>query len=168
MDAYTSVLDALRADRCRRLRDYTPVPGARFTTWLVVVARRLCLDHVRRRYGRPQSDDPARRDEHAVRRRLENLVAAEIDPEMLTTDAAAPDQALRNSELAAALRDALADLEPLDRLLLALRFEDDRPVREIATALQLPSVFHVYRRLAAVLAIVREALERRGVREAEP
>jgi RNA polymerase sigma factor (sigma-70 family) len=169
MDGFAHVLAALREDRCRRLRAYAPTPGARFTTWLVVVTRRLVLDHIRQRYGRARSTDDARREEQVVRRRLENLVAAEIDPDVLsTTDADGPDGTVRGHELAAALRDALGELDPPDRLLLALRFEDERPVREIAKVLGFPSVFHVYRRLAAALALVREALARRGVLEPEP
>ena len=169
MDAYAYVLEALREDCYRRLRAYTPDPRARFTTWLVVVARRLVLDFHRRRYGRPRSEDELRRAERAARRRLEDLVAAEIEPDQLTTSPAnSPDTALRRRELAAALRAALDELPPPDRLLLALRFEDERPVKEIAGALGLPTVFHVYRRLGAVLGELRGALARRGVEEPEP
>src|SRR3989454_11788769 len=53
MDAYTSMLERLREDDYRRLRGYAPDGRSKFTTWLVVVARRLCLDLLRRRYGRP-------------------------------------------------------------------------------------------------------------------
>jgi hypothetical protein len=52
--------------------------------------------------------------------------------------------------------------------LLALRFEDDRSVRDIARTLGLPSVFHVYRRLGSTLSILRRALEKRGIDSAEP
>jgi RNA polymerase sigma factor (sigma-70 family) len=169
MDSYTYVLEALREDCCRRLRAYAPDPRTRFTTWLVVVARRLVLDFHRRRYGRPRSEDEARRAERATRRRLEDLVAAKLDPDQLTTSSTnSPDAALRHRELADALRSALGELHPSDRLLLALRFEDDRPVREIAGTLGLPTVFHVYRRLGAALDALRGALARRGVEEPEP
>jgi RNA polymerase sigma factor (sigma-70 family) len=169
MDAYAYVLEALREDCYRRLRAYTPDPRTRFTTWLVVVARRLVLDFHRRRYGRPRSEDELRRAERAARRRLEDLVAAEIEPDQLTTSPAnSPDAALRRRELADALRAALDELPPPDRLLLALRFEDERSAREIAGALGLPTVFHVYRRLGAVLGELRGALARRGVEEPEP
>lgn len=169
MDAYAHVLEALRENRSRRLRAYAPTPRARFTTWLVVVTRRLVLDYHRHRFGRSRSTDEVRREEHAARRRLENLVAAEIDPDMLTAaDADGPDGAVRNRELVEALQQALAALDPSDRLLLSLRFVDGRPVREIATLLGLPTVFHVYRRQATALAGVRAALARRGVMEAEP
>ena len=167
MDGYAYVLEALREDRCQRLRTYVPDPRTRFTTWLVVVARRLLLDHHRRRYGRPRSQDESHRAEHAARRRLEDLVVAELDPEALSSSARAPDGGLLEREIADALGAAIRGLDPRDRLLLALRFEDDRPVREIAAMLGLPSVFHVYRRLGAVLAGLRRALAARGVDGAE-
>lgn len=169
MDGYAHVLEALREDCYRRLRAYTPQGSTRFTTWLVVVTRRLLLDHQRHRYGRPRSDDGARREEHVTRRRLEDLVAAEIDPEQLAISSSnSPDFGLRRAELTRALRQALDELDPADRLLLALRFEDARPVREIATTMKLPTVFHVYRRVEAALSELKRALARRGVDEPEP
>jgi len=51
MDRYTFILDKLREHDCRRLRGYQP-REARFSTWLVVVARRLCSDFDRERYGK--------------------------------------------------------------------------------------------------------------------
>lgn len=169
LDGYAHVLEALRADNFRRLRAYTPRGRTRFTTWLVAVSRRLLLDHHRHRYGRPRSEDDARRTEHATRRRLEDLVAAEVDPDRLTATATtAADSAVRRQELADALRQALDELDTADRLLLALRFEDERPVREIAAILRVPTVFHVYRRIGVVLAAVRRGLARRGVEGPEP
>jgi len=41
MDAYAYVLERLRERDCARLRTYADGGPARFTTWLVVVARRL-------------------------------------------------------------------------------------------------------------------------------
>ena len=164
MDGYAYVLEALREDDCHRLRAYVPDGKTRFTTWLVVVTRRLLLDHFRRRYGRPRSEDDARRVEHAARRRLTDLLSAEVDPDSLESSAAnSPDAKIRREDLATMLRLAVAELDPPDRLLLALRFEDDRPVREIATMLGLPTVFHVYRRLGVVVAVLRRSLARRGV-----
>jgi RNA polymerase sigma factor (sigma-70 family) len=169
MDGYAHVLEALRENDFRRLRGYVPDGRTRFSTWLVVVVRRLLLDHYRHRYGRPRSERESRRADHLVRRRLEDLVAAEVDPDELeAASAGRPDTAVRRAELADALRSALAELPPADRLLLALRFEDERPVKEIASMLALPTVFHVYRRLAAVLAVLKAALARRGVETPEP
>jgi RNA polymerase sigma factor (sigma-70 family) len=169
MDGYAYVLEALREDCCRRLRAYTPDARSQFTTWLVVVTRRLLLDHHRRRYGRWRGEDHARPAEQAARRRLEDLIASEVDPARLTTSATnSPELAVRQRELADVLRRALEELDSGDRLLLTLRFEDDRPVRQIAAMLGLPTVFHVYRRLGAVLERLKRALARRGVHESEP
>jgi RNA polymerase sigma factor (sigma-70 family) len=168
MNGYAFILDALREDDCRRLRAYVPAPGTQFTTWLVVVARRLLLDHHRQRYGRPRSQDETHRAEHAARRRLEDLVAAELDPEELRSAAESPDAGVMRHELTTALRSVLAALDPPDRLLLALRFEDERPMREIAAALGMPTVFHAYRRLAAILATLKRSLARHGVEAPEP
>ena len=168
MDGYAYVLDALREDRCRRLRAYVPDSRTQFSTWLVVVARRLLLDHHRRRYGRPRSEAGARRAEHVARRRLEDLVA-ELDPDQLTSSAASsPDAPLRRRELSHALRSALDELDSSDRQLLALRFGDDRPVREIAAVLGVPTFFGVYRRLDSALGALRGALAQRGVEEPDP
>lgn len=169
MDAYAHVLAALREDDCGRLRAYLPDGKTKFTTWLMVVTRRLALDHLRHRYGRSRSDDETRRAEQTSRRRLEDLLSDAIEPDQLPgTSGDSPDAEIRRRELTEALRRTVALLDPESRLLLALRFVDERSVREIARTLRLPSVFHVYRRLAALLARVRAELARRGVEEPEP
>ena len=169
MDAYAHLLEQLRADDLRRLRGYADDGRSKFTTWLVVVARRLCLDHVRQRYGRLQDDTPQAREAQAARRRLIDHVTDEIDVDELHAEAAGDaDTQLRTAELTRALAAALAGLDPSDRLLLRLRFEDELSAREIAEILHYPSQFHVYRRLNALLAQMRGALAHGGVREAEP
>lgn len=169
MDAYTHVLEALREDNCWRLRAYTPDGKTKFTTWLMVVTRRLALDHVRHRYGRSRGETESRRAEQASRRRLEDLLAEEIEPDQLpSTSSSEPDAGIRRVELINALRNAVSGLDPAERLLLVLRFVDERSVRDIARTLRLPSVFHVYRRLATVLARLRATLARQGVDNAEP
>src|SRR6185503_13736524 len=52
MDRYAFVLEQLRHDDFRRLRAYVADGRSEFSTWLVVVAQRLCRDHQRHRYGR--------------------------------------------------------------------------------------------------------------------
>ena len=169
MDAYLYALDALRQDNGRRLSTYVAEPSTKFSSWLVVVVRRLALDHLRARYGRSRSEDREHQDAQLTRRRLEDLVVEEIDPDALVADSAIDtDLAVRRRDLLDALRRALDELDPSDRLILALRFEDERPVREIARIVGLPSVFHVYRRVANALSIVRRGLARRGVEDAEP
>ncbi len=161
MDAYAFVLEGLRDDDYRRLRAYAADGRSKFTTWLVVVARRLCLDHHRRRYGRLRSDAPGEQQAHAARRRLQDLIAAELDltPEP-TGDA---QQSLEAGERRATLEAVLNALTPRDRLVLKLRYEDDLSAREIAGLLGLPTPFHVYRRLNALLVELRGTLRDRGL-----
>jgi RNA polymerase sigma factor (sigma-70 family) len=169
MDTYTFVLEQLREQKCRRLRAYTARGGARFSTWLLVVAKRLCVDFHRRRYGRPQGTAEARPHEapsveRSARRRLVDLTAEAIDPDTIAdSDGRGPEAELRLGQLRRALATALERLEPADRLLLAMRFEDQRPAAEIARALSFPTQFHVYRRINKLLEELRGALEARGV-----
>lgn len=169
MDRYAFTLEGLRADDFRRLRQYRPDGTTRFTTWLVVVARRLCLDHDRTVYGRPRRADDRLLQEHQTRRRLVDLVAEEIDLETLTTlDSLGTDARVRRREVREALETSLATLELEDRLLLRLRFEDAAPVSDIARLLEMPTVFHVYRRIRKVLSRLRAELETHGVDGSRP
>jgi RNA polymerase sigma-70 factor, ECF subfamily len=168
MDAYTHLLEQLPQDDNRRLKQYLEDAGAQFTTWLVIVARRLCIDFLRQRYGRAPPT-PSRMADHAMRRRLEDLVGVEIgELTGLTEPGAGPDEKLRRRDLDSALRTCLAQLSPAHRLLLTLRFEDDLPVREIAKLLRYPTPFHVYRTLNSLLAELRRSLAVHGVTQAEP
>jgi RNA polymerase sigma factor (sigma-70 family) len=165
MDRYAYVLEQLRQDDFRRLRKYVSDGRGKFTTWLVVVIRRLCVDEVRSRYGRQRGEaEEAQRQ----RRDLADLVGAEVDVDLLAGAGASPDEALRAKELSERLAGAIAELEASDRLVLRLRFEDDAPVSEIARALSLPSVFHVYRSLNRIYDQLRSALGETGVRDAAP
>lgn len=168
MDAYTDLLRCLSQDDYPRLRQFREDAGAQFTTWLVVVSRRLCVDFLRQRYGRTPTVS-SKGPEHAMRRRLEDLLAVEIgDRTDLPEPRPGPEETLRQRDLHRALAAALAQLPPAHRLLLSLRFEDDLPVREIATLLHYPTRFHVHRTLNAVLADLRRRLVAGGVDGATP
>ena len=172
MDAYAHVLERLREDDYRRLRGYVGDGRSAFTTWLVVVSRRLCIDHYRRRYGRPprgETSEAAARAERASRRRLFDLSPSRVDFTAIVDDKApTPDAPLRVAERDDALVGAMSALDPEDRVLLKLRFEDDLSAREIAEVLQMPSAFHVYRRLAFLYASLRRGLVARGVENSAP
>ncbi|PYP58744.1 MAG: hypothetical protein DMD40_04710 [Gemmatimonadetes bacterium] len=169
MDAYAYVLERLRADDCRRLRDYAPDGRTKFTTWLVVVARRLCLDLLRRRYGRspPASAgrDPA--VQRAARRRLVDLVAGG-DPDDIAAPGGDPTHSLNAAEVSRTLTQLTSRLHADDRLLLKLRFDDELSAPEIARLLGLSTPFHVYRRLTFLFGELRGALRERGIHGAEP
>lgn len=168
MDRYAYVLERFRDDDFRRLRAYRPGGSASFTTWLVVVTRRLCIDFVRERYGRvrtreDESEERARQ-RHATRKRLTDLVAEELDPERLAgDDGRRLESRIAAEETTEVLGEVLAGLPGRDRLLLALRFEHDLTAREIAGIMDFPSQFHVYRRLRKVLGELRTRLRERGV-----
>jgi RNA polymerase sigma factor (sigma-70 family) len=167
MDAYTFVLEQLRADDFRRLREFAADPRSKLSTWLVVVARRLCLDLYRRRYGRNRGSEST--NGRIVRRRLRDLLTEQLDVcDLQPTHTGGAELAVREAELRVALDEALTTVEPRDRLLLHLRFDDDLSAQEIARLLDFPSPFHVYRRVNALLAQLRRSLEQRGIVSAVP
>jgi RNA polymerase sigma factor (sigma-70 family) len=130
----------------------------------VVVARRLCLDQYRERYGRPRGEGIVSADATVARRRIEDLLVSELDlAQVPDASASDPAETIDGESRRRALRNAVATLQSADRLLLQLRFEHDLPAREIAGLLHFQTPFHVYRRLNAVLATLRVALVRRGV-----
>ena len=167
MDAYAEVLEHLRAADFKRLRDFALHPRSRTSTWLVVVARHVSVDIYRRRYGRPGSDGTVA--QRRTRRRLHDLVAEQLElHDVPGPESAHTDLPVRRSELYDALHAALTELGPGETLLLKLRFVDDLSASEIARVLDLPSPFHVYRRLNALLAELKRSLGRRGVESALP
>ena len=167
MDAYTLVIEQLRADDFRRLREFAADPRSKLSTWLVVVARRLCLDLYRRRYGRVGGMNS--RAQRAVRRRLQDLIGEDLDlHEIPAAHGGSAELALRRSELRGALEQVLSTLNPEDQLVLRLRFDGDLTAQEIARLLGAPSALHVYRRINALLAVLRRGLQRRGIESAVP
>jgi RNA polymerase sigma factor (sigma-70 family) len=174
MDAYARVLERLRADDCRRLRAYVPDGRSRFTTWLVAVVRRLCLDWHRESFGRARADGSAEAREARERRRRLRTLAQDVGIEEFddAVDAGtlenSPDEQLRAVELHDALEAALATLPPSDQVLLRLRFDDDLSAQQIARTLHYPTPFHVYRRINALLAQLRAALKARGIESSVP
>ncbi len=171
MDRYQHLLGALRADDFRRLRAYHPDARSSFPSWLTVVARRVCVDFHRTRHGRggrPVADAEAADAARRARRRLQALAGDELDPDTLASSEADPDTTLRLAERHAAMERALATLEPRDRLLIRLRFDDEVPVSRIAAMMGFPTVFHAYRRLRVVLEELRGRLGTEGIDHVAP
>jgi RNA polymerase sigma factor (sigma-70 family) len=168
MDRYAFVLDQLKRDDCRRLRNYDGNRGAQFTTWLVVVVRRLSLDEYRQRNGRQQGTDDEARARHEMRRRLSALIGGDAELEAVREKRNDPHDALRAADLHDALESAISTLEARDRVILRLRFQDDESVPTIARVIRAPSAGHVYRRLEALLAELRSKLVAAGITDASP
>lgn len=176
MDRYAHLLDQLSRDDFRRLRAFAEDGRSSFTSWLVVVAQRICLDQHRQRYGRsrapagpgePPAADRTRDEERAGRRRLVDLVAEAVDPDVLPGASVTPDRLIERDEISGELEAALAALAPREQALLRLRFDDDVPMPEIARLMGFPTRFHAYRCLKNALAELRATLARRGVSDAE-
>jgi RNA polymerase sigma factor (sigma-70 family) len=169
MDRYLFIIQALRENDCRRLRAYTVDGGGKFSTWLLVVARRLCFDQHRARYGRPQSETDAATAQQQERRQLVDLVGSELQLELLESQPEkGPEAECRRRELRAALERALAELSPRERLLVRLRFEDGASVPEIARLMKEGSPFAMYRQLDKLLARLRRSLHASGVEDPAP
>ena len=156
MDRYAWVLEHFRDQDCKRLRGFVADGRGKFTTWLTVVIRRLCLDHDRHQFGRV-SASPGTGVAATPRRLLEVILPPEAIDRI--PDRAPPvDERLEQEQMKERLGEAIAALVPGDRLLLALRYEDDRSAREIAAVLRLPTPFHVYRRLNHIHDVLRRTL----------
>lgn len=170
MDAYAWVLEHLQEDGGRRLSSYSGRHGSRFTTWLVVVARRSCVDFLRHRRGRArgrEDGDGAGPAGLLVRRRLMALAEAVPLTDALSAGGDDPSTAAGVEERDRVVHEVLQGLESRDRLLLALRFDDGLSAPEIARVMGFPSPFHVYRRLNRLLPELRGALSRRGIEGAD-
>jgi RNA polymerase sigma factor (sigma-70 family) len=166
MERYAYILGKLRESDFHRLRTFDPAAGASFSTWLAASARRLCLDHHRSVYGRQRPTLIADRSEtlRTLRRSLVDSLGAEIDADLLPDSSAlgADAQAVlaeRNALLAA----ELVRLTPRERLILALRFQDELSASRIAKVLGLATPFNVYRRLNSILNRLRAGLIARGL-----
>ena len=164
MDRYTYVLDRLREDDFKRLRTFSLNGTGKFTTWLVVVVRRLCIDHHRRSLGRPQANSDGTMDvEFIARRNLAALLADDLDLDQFPAEASqGPDADLIQRERAEQLAAALAELAPKDQLLPTLRYVDDHSPGRVARMLGYSSRFAVHRRLKSLVATLRRRLEDRG------
>ncbi len=162
MDRYTYLLEQLCRDDFRRLRAFGAQGRARFTTWLVVVVRRSLLDYHRHRYGRARGLTPADREEaraaSALRRRLVEMVGEKLDAADIEDSSHDLERGTYATECGEALQAALCDLEPRDQLLVKLRYDSELAAREIADLLGFPTQFHVYRRLNAVVALLRQTV----------
>jgi len=165
MDRYAFVLERLRHDDYRRLRAFDPSGPGRFSTWLTVVARRLCLDYERERYGRApvRAGDGTHADERRTRRRLA-MLSSDVEDLTRLPDPTTPEPAvaITCAALNVALQEERTRLAPADQLLLVYWYEDELSAAASARLLDLPTPFHVYRRVRQLGRILRERLTARG------
>ncbi|HUQ79899.1 MAG TPA: sigma-70 family RNA polymerase sigma factor [Gemmatimonadaceae bacterium] len=167
MDAYATLLERLREDDWRRLRAYSADGRSKFTTWLVVVTRRICVDFVRQKYGR--YGEPANGKATRQARRSLNQLLGTTDLAAIPDDgSSSPEALVRQHELRSHLHRAKGELNADDRLLLRLRFDDDLSASEIARLVGYSTPFHVYRRVNALLTQLRSRLAELGVESAQP
>lgn len=160
MDNFAAVLQALRANDFHRLRQFRHEGRGKFSTWLVAVTRRVCIDEHRRRYGRAQGS--AVPDWKATRRNLAQLLGEEVMLDSVESSADNPDIILEKQELHEALFAALDPLTPQERLLLRYRYEDGLSVPDIARLTGARSPFVVYREIEKLLTTLRASLEKVG------
>lgn len=92
-------------------------PARPFAPWLIAVARHLALDQLRRR--RPESLD-------------------EVDEPVTARPADDPFTHAMSRQRSTRLQAAVASLAPLDREVLALRFEEELALPELAATLDVP------------------------------
>ena len=171
MDRYAYVLERLREDQSRRLQTFVADGRCEFSTWLVVVVQRLCLDHRRQRYGRPRrpANDATEHDlDRLARRRLIDFIAADVDLSVVCDAARGAEDTVRLEQIHHALETALEALPARDRLMVKLRYEDGLPMPEIARHFGFADRFHAYRHLDGVLLTLRSLLERSGVSDTVP
>lgn len=169
MDSYACLLELLRADDYRRIRAYSADGRCKFTTWLVVVTRRACIDFARRKYGRRNGHPLTEGSAAALRRGLALHLRTAADVNLLVDEwLARPEGRMRSKELESLVGSSLRGLSAEDQLLIKLRFADNLAAREIAQVTGAPSPFHVYRRLNAILAALRRRLESVGVNDSAP
>ena len=117
-----------------------------FDAWLFTLARNLAIDHLRR--VRPQSlDEPVADDERA-----ETVV------DRLRSDDAAPFERALASERRTHIGEAMAALPVIYREVLALRFEEEMKIEEIAHVTGTP-LSTVKTRLRRSLEQLRNSLE---------
>jgi len=171
MDRYAYVLERLREDRSRRLHAFVADGRCEFSTWLVVVVQRMCLDQHRQRYGRrrgPGSDAVEHDLDQLARRRLVDFIAADIDLTAISDATRGAEDSMRLDQIYRVLESALEALPVRDRLMIKLRYEDGISMPEIARQLGFADRFHAYRHLDGVLHTLRSLLERSGVSDTVP
>ena len=160
MDRYLFIIERLRENEYRRLKAFRPDGPAQFRTWLLVVARNLCRDHHRARFGRDRGTPAVRRIERRNLAELAGCVDVDLVAHLIPADSA---DSPEKRDALGILRECLGRLAAGDRLLLVYWYDDGLPALEISRLLGLPTPFHVYRRLRAVGRALKSDLLAHGI-----
>jgi len=213
-DCFQFVCEQLSANSLRRLRKFRPEGGALFSTWLRAVARNLCLDWRRKRFGRhrlfksvaqlsifdqevfrsfyerrlsfddayhslrslypslthSQFAESRVRIERALSAKQRGLLNSRLiertspNDDVRLASANVPDPApnpeiqVAKRESAQALRQALSQLPPRERLLIRLRYEQELTLEQVADMLDLGNAQRADREIKTVLSKLRKEL----------
>ncbi len=128
----SDVVQDVFAEASRRLGDYLRQPTVPFFVWLRTLASQQLVTVHRRHFGAERRD--ARREMSLDQEFLDSSSAMAAQ---LAADDTSPSEAALKSELADRLRQALAQMEELDREVLALRHFEGLSNAETATVLNL-------------------------------
>jgi RNA polymerase sigma-70 factor, ECF subfamily len=107
-----------------RRKEYQP--SGRFSSWLWRIALNLCHDELRRRHRHTEAPVD------------EDVTVDETDRSLLSSMAAAPDEAAANRDLGDIIRHALDRLPEPYRAVLVLRHYENLKFHQIAEVLQIP------------------------------
>lgn len=227
-DCYLYICEQLSRNGFKRLLKFRPDGPAKFETWLAVVARNLCLDWLRSRFGRrrafrslermtpfeneifrlhvqrglsldetlaqlkPRNPDATAEAVEAADARIQRTLssrqrwllqqrsaeretvsigvadedgAAAVDPE---DPHPSPELELITREEQSRLDKAVARLEPAQRLLIRLRFEEGLSLAEIARLTGAGDAQRVHHRLTVALGELRKYLHKQPWKIDEP
>jgi RNA polymerase sigma-70 factor (ECF subfamily) len=125
-----------------------------FAAWLMTIASRLCIDHIRRRRVNPVS---------LTQQEPDSEERYEMDVE---DPGPGPDEVTSNSEEERRSNDLIQSLPPHYRVVVVLRHQQDLSYEEIAQALNLP-LGTVKARIHRAREILKQRLEQRGGEEGQ-
>jgi RNA polymerase sigma-70 factor (ECF subfamily) len=123
-------------------------PTRPFAAWLMTIASRLCIDHIRRRKVRPIAMPLVRQDAGTHEEQTIDVVDPGLQPDEITSH--------REEEQQAQL--LIDSLPPHYRIVVVLRHQQDLSYEEIATSLDLP-IGTVKARIHRARALLRQRIE---------
>jgi RNA polymerase sigma-70 factor (ECF subfamily) len=128
----SDVMQEIHLEAARHLGEYLKQPGMPLFLWLRGIAGHKLLEVHRHHLGTPMRD--ARREIALYRGALPGATSAAIAAQLLG-HATRPSEAAMRAEAKVRLQDALNDLDPLDREILALRHIEQLTNAEAARVL---------------------------------